>query len=172
VKITFVGAVKMSLKKAFVFRGTASRREFWYFLLFRVLVGIVTIQLDQFFVPSSESAVVEASPEAGPLTTLAALILLVPSISVTVRRMRDAGWSAKWMSLWLIPVAALFVAAWGLADYLNSTQVVDEVVLNQVFLQFSAPFLLLTAAVQVFLLVLCLLPTKSRELGNKYAPEE
>jgi hypothetical protein len=33
------------------------------------------------------------------------------------------------------------------------------------------PTLLIAFGVQVFLLILCLLPSKSREQGNKYAPE-
>ena len=170
-KVSFVDAVKIGLKKSFVFRGTASRREFWYFLLFRVLVGIVTIQLDQFLLTELDDIAADAPPEAGPLTTIAAIALLVPSISVTVRRIRDAGWSAWWMALWLIPVIAVFVAASGLAEYLNSSAVIDEATLNEVFLRFSAPFVLVTAAVQVFLLILSLFPSKSREQGNKYAPE-
>ena len=170
-KITFAGAVKAGIVKGFVFRGVASRREFWFFLLFRVLIGIVTIQLDQLFFTSQGAAAVDATPEAGPLTTISALLLLVPSISVSVRRMRDAGWSAKWMALWLIPIATVFASAWGLAQYLNTANVVEEEALNEAFLQFTAPFVLVTAAVQVFLLILCLLPSKSREQGNKYAPE-
>lgn len=170
-KISFVDAVVLGLKKAFVFRGTASRAEFWYFLLFRVLVGIVTIQLDQFLAPATNGLIDAAPAEAGPLSTLAALILLVPSISVTVRRMRDAGWSAKWMALWLIPVGAVFVAAFGLAEFLNSSAVIDEATMAEAFLRFSAPFVLLAAAVQIFLVVLSLLPSKSREQGNRYASE-
>lgn len=170
-KTSFVEAVVSGLKKSFVFRGTASRREFWYFLLFRVLVGIVTVQLDQFLVAGSGDDLQEAVPEAGPLTTIAVVALLIPSISVTVRRIRDAGWSAKWMALWLVPLIAVFIAAAGLAEFLNSSPVVDEATLNEVFLRFSAPFVLITAAAQIFFLVLSLLPTKTREQGNKYAPE-
>jgi uncharacterized membrane protein YhaH (DUF805 family) len=170
-KISFVDAVRTGLKKSFDVTGTATRREFWYFLLFRVLVGIVTIQVDQLLLSSSEDFVADAPPEAGPLTTIAAIALLIPSITVQVRRMRDAGWSAWWMALWLIPIASVFVAALALSEFLSSVPVVDEATLNEVFLQYSAPFVLLTAAVQLFLLVLSLLPSRSREQGNKYAQE-
>ena len=170
-KMSFVEAVRVGLKKSFDVTGTATRREFWYFLLFRVLVGVVTIQFDQILLSSAEDFAADAPPEAGPLTTIAAVALLVPSITVQVRRMRDAGWSAWWMALWLIPIAGVFAAAIGISEFLSSAPMVDEAALNEVFLRFSAPFVLLTAAVQVFLLVLSLLPSKSREQGNKYAPE-
>lgn len=170
-KISFAGAVKNGILKAFVFRGTASRREFWYFFLFRVLIGAVAVQLDQLFFLDNTAVSASAEPEAGPLTTAASVLLLLPTLSVTVRRIRDAGWSGKWMLIWAIPFAALFVSAFGFASFLNSLEMPEQSVVDEALLQYLAPSLLVTAAVLIFMLVLCLLPSKSREQGNKYAPE-
>jgi uncharacterized membrane protein YhaH (DUF805 family) len=170
-KITFAGAVKNGIMKAFVFRGTASRREFWYFFLFRVLIGVVAVQLDQLFFAENNVATANASPEAGPLTTAASILLLLPSLSVTVRRFRDAGWSGKWMFMWAIPFASLFLAAFGFASFLNGLEMPEQSVVDEALLQYLAPSFLITAAVLVFMLTLCLRPSKSREQGNKYAPE-
>ena len=170
-KITFAGAVKNGILKAFVFRGIASRREFWYFFLFRVLIGVVAVQLDQLFFVDKTVPTVDADPEAGPLTTAASVLLLLPSLSVTVRRIRDAGWSGKWMFIWAIPFASLFLAAFGFASFLNGLEMPQQNLVDEALLQYLAPSLLVTAAVLVFMLILCLLPSKSREQGNKYAPE-
>ena len=39
--MTFFEAVKTALSKYAVFSGRARRKEFWYFFLFNVLVGII-----------------------------------------------------------------------------------------------------------------------------------
>jgi hypothetical protein len=46
-----------------------------------------------------------------------------------------------------------------------------EVEAAAAFIAFFVPALILAFGIQVFLLILCLLPSKSREQGNKYAPE-
>ena len=170
-KMTFAGAVKSGIMKTFVFRGTASRREYWFFFLFRVLIGIVAVQLDQLFFVDSNFANTNPDPEAGPLTTAASVLLLLPSLSVTVRRFRDAGWSGKWMLMWAIPFASLFIASLGFASFLNGLEAPEQSVVDQALVQYLAPAVLFTAAVLVFMLVVCLRPSKSREQGNKYAPE-
>jgi hypothetical protein len=58
----------------------------------------------------------------------------------------------------------------GVVGYLNSTSA-PEVEVLATSVAYFVPTLLIAFGVQVFLLVLCLLPTKTREQGNKYAPE-
>ncbi len=71
------------IKKAFInyanFKGRASRKEFWYFALFNLLVATFFILLN---LPI--------------LVFIYALITLVPSVSLAVRRLHDVNMSGWW----------------------------------------------------------------------------
>ena len=81
---TFVEAIKVCLTKYVDGKGRASRSEYWYFALFTFIVDVLT-------------------------GGVAAIFLLLPSITVSVRRLHDIGKSA-WALLWLlIPIVGVFV---------------------------------------------------------------
>jgi uncharacterized membrane protein YhaH (DUF805 family) len=81
---TFVEAIKVCLTKYVDGKGRASRSEYWYFALFTFLVDVVT-------------------------GGVAAILLLLPSITVSVRRLHDIGKSG-WALLWiLLPVIGWIV---------------------------------------------------------------
>jgi len=81
---TFIEAIKVCLTKYVDGKGRASRSEYWYFALFTFLIDAVT-------------------------GGLAVIVLLLPSITVTVRRLHDIGKSA-WALLWLlVPFVGLVV---------------------------------------------------------------
>jgi uncharacterized membrane protein YhaH (DUF805 family) len=81
---SFWDAVKVCLTKYVDGKGRASRSEYWYFALFTFLVGLVTGGVGD-------------------------LLLLLPSITVSVRRLHDIGKSA-WALLWvLLPVIGWIV---------------------------------------------------------------
>jgi uncharacterized membrane protein YhaH (DUF805 family) len=73
---TFVEAIKVCLTKYVDGKGRASRSEYWYFALFSFIVDILT-------------------------GGVAAIFLLLPSITVSVRRLHDIGKSA-WALLWIL----------------------------------------------------------------------
>ncbi|MFM6971217.1 MAG: DUF805 domain-containing protein [Rhodoluna sp.] len=127
-KMTFAGAVKTCLKKYAQFRGVAARREYWFFLLFIVLVSAVMSTLDQLFFPNLAKAAedstnalltaLETNPNGDnqqlfwqaladstastPLSNVVGLVFLLPMLAVLVRRMRDAGFAKWWFLLiWL-----------------------------------------------------------------------
>ena len=170
-KMTFVDAVKSVFVNFRRFRGTASRREYWFFVLATVLIGIVLSTIESIIWPPIETAdLIEALNQPTPLTSISALVLLIPTLSVTARRMQDSGWSGKWLFLYLLPIVPLLMGILALVGYLQSTAAPeDEVIATSV--AYLVPTLLVAFAVQVFILILCLLPSKSREQGNKYAPE-
>lgn len=127
-KLTFAGAIGVCFKKFIDFRGVASRREYWYFILFILLVSIVSGQADQIlftelnlqataamdaFLRQIEAAptvfdaqlfqqAVATSIDASPISNFTGLITLLPLFTVTVRRMRDAGFGGWWyLLIWL-----------------------------------------------------------------------
>jgi len=94
----FGQAIKTCLNKYATFSGRAQRSEYWYFFLFMMIVNIVASVLD--------SAIFEDLPIFALLATLA---LLVPSISVSVRRLHDTDRSGWWLLLGFIPVVGVIV---------------------------------------------------------------
>ena len=74
----FVGAIQSVFKNFANFRGVAGRAEYWYFVLFVFLVSLVV-------------AVVDSVVGFGIIGVAFNLVILIPSLSVLVRRLRDAG---------------------------------------------------------------------------------
>lgn len=88
-----------------IFTGRSSRPEYWYlWLYFLLLYFALAIPLS--FVPSLDAQV-------AAFTTLPLLILLahlVPSLALTSRRLRDAGFSPYLTFLHLAPFGGLVLA--------------------------------------------------------------
>ena len=170
-KITFVDAVKSAFVNFRKFKGTASRREYWFYILATALIGIVLSTVESMIWPPIETDdLIEAINQPTPLTSIAGLLLLIPTLAVTSRRIQDSGWSGKWLFLYLLPIVPLLMGIIGVVGYLQTTSAPENEVLATSVAYF-VPTLLIAFGVQVFLLILCLLPSKSREQGNKYAPE-
>ena len=167
--MTFAGAIKACFKKFADFRGTATRPEFWYFTLFTVLVSIVLSTVDSVVWPAANGLTdLEMATRYSPLSDTASFVLFLPQLTVSVRRYRDAGFSAKWLLLWLAPISLVLIAAGGAITYaLNSSLQTWETMIA-VILMF-APALLVALGVQIFFFVLSLKPTKTFAEGNKYA---
>lgn len=99
-------SVKVCFKKYATFEGRARRSEFWYFCLFCLLVGVVTLYIDI----SVLGYTIEE--EYTPLNTLAYLAVFIPSISVTARRLHDIGKSGWWMLLALTGIGIILLIVW------------------------------------------------------------
>ena len=105
-KLTFSDAVRQVLNKYATFRGRARRSEYWWFVLFNYLVVFVAILLDRCF------GLTFADTSYGPIYCIAAIVLLLPSLSVTVRRLHDinkSGWNILWGIIPLIGAILLLV---------------------------------------------------------------
>jgi|688.fasta_scaffold1243427_1 uncharacterized membrane protein YhaH (DUF805 family) len=170
-KMTFVGAVKSGFVNFRKFKGTATRREYWFFILAIVLIGIVLSTIESIIWPPIETEdIVEALNQPTPLTTIGGLLLLIPNLSATSRRIQDSGWSARWLFLHLLWIIPMVIGVFGIVSYLNSTAT-PEVEAAAAFISLFVPALIFAFGVQLFLLILCLLPSKSRAQGNKYATD-
>ena len=82
------------------FSGRACRSEFWFFCLAVVLVQVIIsiIEIATGMVDRIESTEMY---EMGILSIIFTLLILVPSISVTSRRLQDRGLSGWWQLLYL-----------------------------------------------------------------------
>jgi uncharacterized membrane protein YhaH (DUF805 family) len=103
----FQEAVQVCFAKYLDFEGEASRPEFWWFFLF---VGVVSFAL----------ALV-----SNKLSGLFSLVVLVPYLAVTVRRLHDTNRSGWWVLVWFVPVVGWLILVFLLVqegDRLQSAQ--------------------------------------------------
>ncbi|MDE2772087.1 MAG: DUF805 domain-containing protein [Gemmatimonadota bacterium] len=91
------------MRKFLVFRGRASRKEYWMFVLVTALINVGVLVL----AVSSETD----SPGQYLMFLLLMLHLLaiqLPAMSISVRRLHDFGASGWWvLVLWVIPFSIL-----------------------------------------------------------------
>ena len=84
-----------ALKKYATFEGRARRREYWFFILFLILIGIGL-------------GVVEGLLGTGGIVMgLFMLAMLVPNIAVTIRRLHDSDHSGWWFLAYFVPILNL-----------------------------------------------------------------
>ena len=81
------------------FEGRARRKEYWFYVLFYVLVLCGLALVDGLTGTFSEEA------GLGLLSGLFVLATLVPSLAVTVRRLHDTDRSGWWVLIGLVPIA-------------------------------------------------------------------
>ena len=93
-----IRAIKSGFRKYFEFTGTATRPEYWYWLLFNLILAIGAFLVQ----------------ERVSLQLYQVLLMFIPTLSVTVRRLRDAGYSWAWM---LLKVPAIIPFVIGLVQF-------------------------------------------------------
>lgn len=100
-RLTLRQAVASAYRNALVFDGRASRSAFWWFALVAAIVGIL--------VAGAVALLwVFAAPSASPVAALLALFLAwlplwLPGFTLTGRRLRDTGLSARFLPVLLVP---------------------------------------------------------------------
>lgn len=109
--MTFSQSLKTCLLKKyfFVFKGRASRSEFWWFMLFILVVDAASFLI---------FGRLPARPGIS-LSLIVSLLLLPPNLGVTVRRFHDRNLRGWWI---IIPIASVFL--W-MAGGQQSSQMMD-----------------------------------------------
>ena len=87
-----------ALKKYAVFSGRSRRAEYWYFVLFNIIVGVVLALIDGLIGTTTGVA------NVGILSGIYGLAILIPSLAVTVRRLHDIDRTGWWIFINLIPL--------------------------------------------------------------------
>jgi uncharacterized membrane protein YhaH (DUF805 family) len=103
--MNFVEAVSTVFKKYFDFKSRSGRAEFWYYTLFIFIFTIITMLVDIFILNIPAEA-------AGPVNVIFSLITLIPSISVTARRLHDIGKSGWWQLIMLTIIGIIPLIYW------------------------------------------------------------
>ncbi|MGH6727114.1 MAG: DUF805 domain-containing protein [Pseudolabrys sp.] len=99
----FQEAIRSDFRNYAVFAGRAARSEYWYWVLFALLIAAGAGILDRGIFP-------EAEP--GPIGSLTSLALLLPGIAVAVRRLHDLDRTGWWALIALTGIGILLLIVW------------------------------------------------------------
>jgi uncharacterized membrane protein YhaH (DUF805 family) len=96
------------------FRTRSSRSEYWYFLLVYIILSIILLIPIFGSLGSLAAAEVGEEPSIGMVAMicmgiwfLLVLILIIPSIAVSVRRLHDSGKSGLWYLIAFVPFGSI-----------------------------------------------------------------
>ena len=95
--MTFSEAVKSGFDHYVKFDGRASRPAYWWWFLFTILVAVAASIIDA------------AIGSFGVISGIAGLALLLPGLSVAIRRLHDTDHSGWWVLIGLIPIIGFIV---------------------------------------------------------------
>lgn len=117
--MTFSESIRTCIGKYVTFSGRAVRSEFWWFALFvfagNMLLGIVDSLL--FGTTVTTDTGFSASTDTPILSGIFGLAMLLPMISVAVRRLHDVGRSGWWYWIALVPlVGFILLIVWWATD--------------------------------------------------------
>jgi uncharacterized membrane protein YhaH (DUF805 family) len=91
------------LKKYAVFSGRARRKEYWFFVLFNIIIGLALTFID------FSTGLYDVESEIGLLSSLYSLAVLVPGIAVTIRRLHDTSRTGWWFLIAFVPIIGVIV---------------------------------------------------------------
>ena len=101
--MTFGQAVKSCFTNYVTFSGRAPRSEYWYWVLFAVLVGIVTGIMNSAVFPYTQ-------PQ--PISTIASVIMVLPGLAVGFRRLHDIDRTAWWFLIGFTGIGLILPLVW------------------------------------------------------------
>jgi len=93
--MNFSEAISSGFQNYVNFSGRAQRSAFWYWALFVFLGSFVAGILD---------AMIFGIDAYAPISGLFGLVVLLPGLAVSVRRLHDIGRSGWWLLIWLVPL--------------------------------------------------------------------
>lgn len=112
--MTFGQSITTVFRKYAEFSGVASRSEYWWWFLFSVIVSLATGALWD------------------GLSIAWSVAILLPSLAVAVRRLRDAGYHWGWLFLLLVPLIGTIVVIVFLVQPSKTSQPVADMPLGRV----------------------------------------
>ncbi len=124
--MTFPAAVRTCFRKYFAFSGRARRSEYWWFVLFYIVVGTVLTVVDARYLGGggtmqafrvvdpgtgiTGTGIDVGTDDSGPLATIFGLVMIVPLLSSGWRRMHDTGRSGLYLLYPLIVMVGVTIA--------------------------------------------------------------
>lgn len=98
------------------FEGRSDRKEFWYFVLFYVIVSAILSVIDSMLFGHTTTVTdsgFSMTSNFTPLSGIFGLASLIPGIAVSVRRLHDINKSGWFYLFWFIPLIGwIFLLIW------------------------------------------------------------
>lgn len=141
------------------FQGRARRKEFWYFMLFSTILFVLASVLDLMLFSASFT----------PIKWLLSLYMIVPNLSVMVRRLHDIGRSGA-IGVWYYVLSFVWVIVLAFASVMllvGAAGNLSSVPVGYLLLLFGGGLIFLVWG--IFLLVWFCTPGTQGE--NKYGPD-
>ena len=109
-KMGLIEANKICFYKYFDFKGRARRAEYWYFILFIILVSFILGFIEGFTGAFDNT-------DRSIYADIFSIFIIIPSISVSVRRLHDINRSGWWVLLtFLIIIGSIILLIWHCKD--------------------------------------------------------
>jgi len=144
-----------ALKKYAVFQGRASRREFWMFYLFNVIFMLLAVVLDFMLGTTIQSnGVILSLFSTGYFSTGYYLALLIPTVSIGVRRLHDVGKNG-----WIIVILYILVFLYPILRALTGRWIVLDII------AFIFNIYIIIAGIYIFVLLVSPGETKDNKFG-------
>jgi uncharacterized membrane protein YhaH (DUF805 family) len=99
--MSFTEAIQSGFRNYVGFSGRAARSEYWYWVLFIFIVGLITSGVDH--------GIVGGNSQFSPVTSIVGLALLLPNLGMAVRRLHDLDKSGWFLLLGLIPIIGVII---------------------------------------------------------------
>ena len=103
--MNFVQAIKSGFANYTNFAGRSSRSEYWFWTLFLLIAGICTSVAD---------LAIFGNTDLSPINLIFNLIVAIPGVAVSVRRLHDINRTGWWLLLLLTIVGLLVLIYWSL----------------------------------------------------------
>ncbi len=168
----------LAFKKYAQFSGRSHRQEYWMFILFYFIFSVAARLLDGIV----GTCYNDVKPwDGGFISTLYSLVILVPSLSIAVRRLHDIGKSG-WVYFWSMfaAIVAVIVYFVFLVTTLmsNGAADIDAIRAGDIdpSMFMTGNFILYTFLLAIFLLgisvyMIVLLAKRGNTGDNKYGPD-
>jgi uncharacterized membrane protein YhaH (DUF805 family) len=101
--MNFGDAIKSGFQNYVNFSGRAVRSEYWYWVLFTLICGVVLAFIDSALFPAST---------VSPLNSLFNLATFLPGLAVAVRRLHDIDRTGWWILIALTVIGLIVLIVW------------------------------------------------------------
>ena len=170
--MNFTSAILTCTRKYVVFSGRATRSDYWWFVLFLLLVGLAAHRIDGVLFGADLTKRYEIDAltyatirQSGPVEIGFMLLTILPFLSAGWRRMHDTGRSGLFLFMPILVVVGLLVATLVVGGLTSTTD-------GQQLGAIAAPIFLvaLIAAVVSPMLLIWWLSRPSQLGQNQYGP--
>jgi len=101
--MNFQDAIRSGFRNYVTFSGRASRSEYWYWVLFALLVAIAASIIDGMIFPFAST---------GPIQGLTSLVLFLPGLAVSMRRLHDIDRTGWWWLIAFTVIGIILLLIW------------------------------------------------------------